>query len=144
MKKFNKIYIVLGCISLLSACNMDINVDPNRVTESTVTGNLIYPAAAQGVATRIASGDFQTLERWLGYWANSGSFAIDVPEATYNVTTNFANTLWQNQYNTLFDLHQAQTKALASQDTLTAGASIILSAMLWQDLVDLFFDIPYS
>jgi hypothetical protein len=123
---------------------MDINVDPNRVTEGTITGNLIYPAAADETGTRRASGDFQTLERWLGYWASSGSFAIDVPEATYNEGPGFANTLWGNQYGVLFDLHQAEVKGLANQDTLTAGASIIMSAMLWQDMVDLFGDIPYS
>jgi len=123
---------------------MDINVDPNRVTETTVSGNLIFPAAAHETGQRRAGGDLQTLERWLGYWANSGSFAINVPEVTYNVNPLFSNGTWAAQYNTLFDLHQAEVKALADHDTLTAGASIMMASMLWIDNVDLFNNVPYS
>jgi hypothetical protein len=145
MKNTYKIYLVVFTVtSMLIGCNLDINQDPNRVTESTVTGSLIFPAAAHETGQRIASGNFTFLNNWLGYWSGSGTFAIDATETTYNITPGFSNTLWQNTYNTLFDLEQARIKALAENDTVLAGASIILSARLWQDMVDTYGDIPYS
>jgi hypothetical protein len=145
MKNTYKIYLIVFTVaSMLAGCNLDVNQDPNRVTESTVTGALIFPAAAHETGQRIASGNFTFLNNWLGYWSGSGSFAIDATETTYNITPGFSNNLWQNTYNTLFDLEQSRIKALAENDTVLAGAAIILSARLWQDMVDTYGDIPYS
>jgi len=123
---------------------MDVNVDPNRVTETTVTGALIFPAAAHETGQRMSAGNFTFLNDWVGYWSGSGVFAIDATETTYNITPNFADVLWQNYYNTLFDLEQSRAKAITAGDDVLAGAAMILSAKLWQDLVDMYGDIPYS
>ena len=57
----------------------------------------------------------------------------------------FSDAGWFGYYNVLFDLHLAKTKALVSgDDTALAAASMILSAELFQDLVDMFGDVPYS
>jgi hypothetical protein len=134
MKYTYKIFLVVFTLtSLLTACDLDVNDDPNRVTESTVTGELIFPAAAHETGQRIASGNFTFLNNWLGYWSGSGTFAIDATETTYNITPGFGNALWQNHYNTLFDLEQARAKSEISGDLVLAGASMILSARLWQD-----------
>jgi hypothetical protein len=144
MKKTFKIFLTIVCSLLIASCNLDVNNDPNRVTNSNVTGALIFPAAAHETGQRVATGNYAFLNKWLGWWASSGTFAIDFTETTYNITPTFADALWQSQYNVLFDLEQARSKSLAAGDTSTAGASIILSAMLWQDLVDVYENIPYS
>jgi len=145
MKNMYKIFLIaLAVASLLAGCNLDVNVDPNRVTETTVNGALIFPAAAHETGQRVASGNFTFLNNWVGYWSGSGTFAIDATETTYNITPNFGNALWQNHYNVLFDLEQSRIKSFASGDTVLAGASMILEARLWQDLVDIYGDIPYS
>jgi hypothetical protein len=145
MKSIYKILLIVFIVmSLLVGCDFDVNVDPNRVTENTVSGDLIFPAAAHETGQRIASGNFTFLNNWIGYWSGSGTFAIDATETTYNISPNFGNTLWQNEYNVLFDLHQSEIKSLASGDKVLAGASIILSTTLWQDLVDIYNNIPYS
>jgi len=144
MKHTYKILLITLVASFINGCNLDVNTDPNRVTETTVTGALIFPAAAHEVGQRVASGNFTFLENWIGYWAASGTFAIDATETTYNITPAFGDALWQNHYNVLFDLEQARSKSLASGDNYTAGASMILSARLWQDLVDIYNNIPYS
>jgi len=144
MKHTYKIFLITLIASFINGCNLDVNTDPNRVTETTVTGALIFPAAAHEVGQRVASGNFTFLENWIGYWAASGTFAIDATETTYNITPSFGDALWLNHYNVLFDLEQARSKAIASGDNLTAAASMILSARLWQDLVDIYGNIPYS
>jgi hypothetical protein len=127
-----------------TACNLDINDDPNRITDKNITGTLLLVSGYQGTAQRIASGNLTFLHNWLGYWSNSGSFAIDQTETTYAITPGFGNTLWANQYGTLFDLTLSKRKSLEAGDSVAAGAAIIVSARLWQDLVDTYGNIPYS
>ncbi|MCX8490853.1 MAG: SusD/RagB family nutrient-binding outer membrane lipoprotein [Cyclobacteriaceae bacterium] len=147
MKKTNKIFLILlTSVSLLVGCDLDINQDPNRPTDRNIIPSVIFPAAAHGVGQRVASPNFTFLNNWLGYWSGSGGFAIDQTETTYNITTTFGNVIWGNHYNALFDLEQIRSKSLSqvNKDSVLAGASIILSAMLWQDLVDIYGNIPYT
>jgi hypothetical protein len=123
---------------------LDVNVDPNRVTDDNITPELIFPQAAHAAGARQASGNFQFIENWLGYWAASGDFAIQQDETTYNIDFTFGDALWQNQYNVLFDLNRVKVKALAKNDSVLAGAAMILSARLFQDLVDIYGNIPYT
>ncbi len=149
MKQVNKQFffkIILSGI-VLTGCSknyLNVNNDPNRVTDQNVTAELIFPQAENAVGVRAASGDFLFLDHWIGYFAQNGTFAPQQNELTYNIDFSFGNSLFVNHYNTLFDLHQSEIKGLAEGDTALAGASIILSAKLFQELVDLYGDIPYS
>ncbi len=80
----------------------------------------------------------------MGYLAPNGGFVPQQDIISYKTDFTFGDALFQNHYAVLFDLHQAEVKSLASGDTALAGASMILSADLFQQLVDLFGDIPYS
>ncbi|MEO7049179.1 MAG: SusD/RagB family nutrient-binding outer membrane lipoprotein [Ferruginibacter sp.] len=145
-KRFIFILMSAGII-FGSSCKktyLDVNSDPNRVTDANVTAELIFPAAAAEVGSRAASGNFTFLNEWLGYWAPNGGFVPQQNVITYNIDFTFGDVLFQNHYNALFDLHQAEVKGLATGDSAVAGASIILSAKLFQELVDLYGDVPYS
>ncbi|HET7116190.1 MAG TPA: SusD/RagB family nutrient-binding outer membrane lipoprotein [Hanamia sp.] len=139
--------IILSAGFAFNSCKkgfLDVNTDPNRVTDANVTAELIFPQAANAVGVREANIDFLFLDHWMGYIAQNGQFAPQQNELTYNIDFTFGNALFVNHYNTLFDLHQAEVKGIATGDTVLAGASIILAAKLWQELVDLYGDIPYS
>ena len=148
MKAINKIFLfaVAGLALTTTGCKkyLDVNKDPNRVTDSTVTAELIFTQAENAVGARAASGDWTTFDTWIGYFASNGDFAPQQNLITYNVDFSFSNAIWGNHYNVLFDLYLAKKKALASGDTLVAGASMVLSAKLWQELVDLYGNIPYT
>jgi len=148
MKHINKIFLftVLALGLATTGCKkyLDVNQDPNRVTDSTVTGELIFTQAENAVGVRQASGDWGVFDQWIGYFSSNGDFAPQLNVITYNVDFSFSNNLWGNHYNVLFDLYLAKKKALASGDTLVAGASMVLSAKLWQELADVFGNIPYS
>ena len=138
---------MLGMGLLLAGCKkdfLDVNDDPNRVTDATVTAELIFPQAAHNVGVRMASNNISFAENWMGYWAPSGDYAINQTETTYNIDFNFGNTLWQNNYDVLYDLYLTKVKAQAAGNNVLAGAAMILSARLFQDLVDIFGDLPYS
>ena len=139
--------ILLASTFVLTGCEdsyLNVNDDPNRVTSSNITPSLIFPAAAAGVGARTASANYGFINRWIGYWAASSTFAVDQTETQYKITTTYGDNIWANTYDNLADLAQVKDKALASGDSVYAGASIILSAKLVQDLVDLFGNVPYS
>jgi hypothetical protein len=145
-------------VVLFTGCNkyLDVNTDPNRATDANMTADLIFPNAAVEVAAlqanaywsttsnNFASNNLVFLNRWMGYWGWPGDYAVDQEETSYNINFSSSDGIWSRYYNTLFDLHQVQVKATAKGDSVLAGTSIILSAKLWQELVDVFGDIPYS
>ncbi len=132
---------------------LDVNQDPNRVTDQNITAELIFSQAEVAVGDRAVGGNaassgfklpIQFAQDWIGYMAANGGFAIDPTETSYNQDINLTNSLFGNTYGTLFDLHLAEVKGLMGDDTALSGASIILSAKLFQEMVDLFGDLPYS
>src|SRR5436190_17206555 len=158
MKYVNKTLLLIAISAglILSGCKkdfLDVNQDPNRVTDQNITPELLFTQAEVAVGDRAAGGPasssgaklpLQFAQSWVGYMAANGDFARDPTETSYNIDFSFGNTLFLSYYNTLFDLHQAEVKGLAAHDSVIAAASMILSAKLFQELVDIFGDIPYS
>ena len=144
-KKFLWVVLVAGLAATGCKKNfLDVNADPNRTTDANVTPELIFTQAEAAVGGRQASGDFGFLDQWIGYFAQNGDFAPQQNLINYNIDFTFGNTLFSNNYNVLFDLKLAEQKGLVSGDTSLVGASMILSAKLWQETVDLFGNIPYK
>ncbi len=145
---FKKMIYLLAVPALLTtACKkgfLNVNDDPNSVTEQTITPELLFPQASVATGARAASGNFEFLNKWLGYWGSSGSYVIDQTETTYNISFTFGENIWQNHYNVLFDLFKTEQKALLKGDSVLAGAAMVLSAKLWQELVDLYGNIPFT
>lgn len=147
---------MLALIVALVSCKKDylnVNSDPNRVTDDNITPELIFTQAATTVGIRAVGGqagseggktDIQYAENWVGYMAAAGDFAIDQIETTYNIDFAFADNAWQRDYAVLFDLSLVKTKALANNNKVLAGAAMILSAKMFQELVDTYGDAPYS
>jgi hypothetical protein len=151
MKYFNiNSRICVAVLAVIVACTgckksfLDVNDDPNRPTDKNMTAELIFPQAAHNVGVRLASTNLRFIQNWVGYFAQAGDYAILQDETSYIISFNFGDALWQNEYNVLFDLYLTKQKALAVGDSVLAGASMVLSARLWQDMVDIYGNIPYS
>jgi len=135
---------------------LDVNTDPNHATDNNITADLIFPDAAVEAAALQANAYWSTtssnfvssnlvhLNRWMGYWGWPGDYSVDQEETSYSINFSSSDGIWSRYYNTLFDLHQVQVKATATGDSALVASSMILSAKLWQELVDVFGDIPYS
>jgi len=146
MKRNKNIFLLLIAVLLTaSSCNkfLDVNDDPNRVTDKNVTPNLIFTQAENAVGYRQAA-RFIFLNNWMGYWSRSGTFIVEQEETTYKISSTFPEANWNYTYNTLFDLYLTKTKALAVGDSVLAGSAMVLSAKLWQEMVDQFGNIPYT
>ncbi|HRH47267.1 MAG TPA: SusD/RagB family nutrient-binding outer membrane lipoprotein [Panacibacter sp.] len=158
MKKINNSILIaaLAVTVFLAGCKkdyLDVNSDPNRTTDDNITADLIFTQAATNVSMRHIGAspgsegstiDLQFAQDWVGYMCNTGDFALPQIESSYNIDFAFGDNAWQRDYGTLFDLYQVKTKALANGNKVLAGAAMILSAKLFQDVVDTYGDVPYS
>jgi hypothetical protein len=147
MKKIKNIVMLslLAVVLSTTSCSdfLNVNTDPNHATTGNITPNLIFTQAENAIGTRQAN-RFVFLNNWMGYWSRSGTFIVEQEETTYKVANTFPETDWDQAYDILMDLNQVKTRALAVKDSVLTGASIILSAKLWQETVDQFGSIPYS
>lgn len=122
---------------------LDINKNPNAVTESNITPALVLPNALQNVGSQTVLG-YGWLSNWMGHWSPSGSFNPNTEESTYNITSSFQETKWPNIYNALFDLDVIEQKAAANGEGFYKAIAMIMKAHLFQNLVDLYGNVPYK
>ncbi|MES2646636.1 MAG: SusD/RagB family nutrient-binding outer membrane lipoprotein [Bacteroidota bacterium] len=145
MKKIQILGMVLLAVGVIgTGCNkdLDINSNPNSVTESNITPELILPNALNGVGIQSALG-YGWLNNWMGYWSPSGSYSPNTEESTYNLTASFGENKWDGIYNVLFDLDNVEKRSDSSK-MFYVGIAKICKAHLYQNLVDLFGNVPYS
>ncbi|HET9570839.1 MAG TPA: SusD/RagB family nutrient-binding outer membrane lipoprotein [Bacteroidales bacterium] len=136
---------LVATVFVTSSCNgfLDVNENPNAVTDKNITPELLFPQTQTALANRQAS-RFVFLNNWMGYWSRSGTFIPEQEETTYKITSTFIETNWDNAYNILYDLNLVKTLSLAKGDKFLAGAATVLSVKLWQEVVDMYGDVPYS
>jgi len=132
-------------VGILAGCKksyLDINDNPNQVTETKITSDLILPFALHNAGTQATAYGF--LNHWMGYWSPSGSFAPNQEETTYNITGNFGQARWNALYNMLYDFHNVELKAPQEGNHFYAGIAKVMKARYFQDLVDIFGNVPYT
>lgn len=145
MKKFIILFSVVAGFTM-TGCKkgfLDINQNPNEAVESNITPNLILPNALNRTAGRIAN-QFGWLNHYIGYWAPSGSFSSNTQETTYNLTTGFQTGQWSGVYDNLFDYDFMQKKAVEANQTFYVGIAKIMKSLLFQRLVDMYGNVPYT
>ena len=142
-----KLIIITGLIYLFAGTGckkgfLDINTNPN--SPSDVGPELILPAALNSTASRLIT-SYTGISGWMQQWSVSGSYAVSntVSFYNYNETTDSYEGLWDNIYNNLEDYYQAETKAIAQNKPFYIGASKIMISHEFQQLVDMFGDVPY-
>lgn len=147
MKKATyKLIIFASVLSIgLAGCKreLDINKNPNTVTESNITPALILPNALHNVGAQSSLG-YGWLSNWMGHWSPSGSYNPNTEESTYNITSSFQETKWSSVYNALFDLDVVEQKSKARGETYFRAIAMIMKAHLFQNLVDLYGNVPYK
>ena len=84
-----------------------------------------------------------TIQNWMGFWARSGTYAPNVIEETYQITTTFGNGIWNLAYDNNYDYNIVQVKAQAAGADMYAGIARIMKAHNFQILVDVYGNVPY-
>ncbi|MCO6496107.1 MAG: SusD/RagB family nutrient-binding outer membrane lipoprotein [Chitinophagaceae bacterium] len=145
MKKL-RIYLIAGAALAMSATScdkfLDINKNPNSPTEA--TADLILPQAIVRVAGTVPS--FNSYGAALtGYFVNAGGFSGWGTLVSYNYTTADYSGLFSSMYKAIEDLQQVviMSEGDESKDIYVAAAKV-LQVYCWENLVDVYNDVPYS
>lgn len=148
--KLNKLIyslpLAIGLVVIGTGCGKDkfnINQNINSPTDSTVTYDVVLPAALHATGTIIAN-QWGSIQNWMGYWARSGTYAPSVAEETYQITTGFGNGIWNNCYDNNYDYQIIQSKAAQAGAGFYEGIARIMKAHNFQMLVDVYGNVPYS
>ncbi len=151
---YNKIksvsFALLGLLLIAtSGCKkgtFDINSpNPNAPSPESVPTKFILSAALDGSASLIAGGNNDFANYYMGYWAVSGDFIPNNNLLTYNVTAAFYTGNWDAGYPLLKNYNTIIAKSSADPTQVYYGAiANIMSSLHFQNLVDIYNNIPYS
>jgi len=156
MKKFSIITCIgIGVALLGSSCGKgwlsDLQNNPNAPVTTQVTPQLILPAAITNIVNIVndvtATGSNPSYESegvWMGYWNYQPGYTFNATVANY-VMTSSNPQLWDNYYGVLTNLNFiVKDTTGGTQYANYHDIAEILEAICFQNLVDLYGDIPYS
>lgn len=121
---------------------LDINTNPNSA--SNTTPELVLPTALARTASMQIT-NYTFVSGWMGYWAISGSYALSNNDfTTYQQTSPFGNGLWFTIYDILEDYQYVEDQGRIQGKPFYEAAAKIMKAYEFQQLVDMFGDVPYG
>jgi Starch-binding associating with outer membrane len=156
MKKLSIITCIGIAVALLgSSCGKgwlsDLQNNPNAPTTGQVTPTLVLPACISNLVSIVnnvtATGSNPSYEpeaAWLGYWNYQPGYSFVSSIQDY-IMTSSGPQLWDNYYGVLTNLNFLVRDTIGgNQYANYHDISQILEAICFQNLVDLYGDIPYS
>jgi hypothetical protein len=147
MKMRKLIYMIpLVAIIVATGCRksqFNVNQNINNPTDSTVTYDVVLPAAMHATGVLVAT-QWGPIQNWMGYWARSGTYAPNVIEETYQITTGFGNGIWNAAYDNNYDYQIVALKAAQAGATFYEGIARIMKAHNFAILVDVYGNVPYT
>ena len=138
-------HIMLVAVGLFAAsCKegyLDINKNPNDAVSS--TPELVLSAALNNTASSMV-GYNEIGHFWAGQWSPSGSVSGFNPEKTYDLPSNFRTGLWTGAYDNLADYNYIEQTATTAKKQAFVGIAKVMKALVYQRLVDVYGNVPYS
>ncbi len=156
LKKIKSILSITATVLLLGSVGCkkittDLNVNPN--VPSSIDSKFILSSALKSSGDLItgnqggSTGGNDLINIYMGYWTVSGGYIPSSALLTYNLTTDFGSTIWDNTYITLANYQAIETSYGANVATTGANyvaISRIMKAVHFQRLVDTYNNIPYT
>jgi Starch-binding associating with outer membrane len=144
----NNKLLLAGCFLLgMISCKkqLDVNLDnPNGVTINQLSGKDVFAYALQNTSTNITN-NFAFANEWMGYWARTTSYSASGNQALierFNLNNGYSDAIWQPEYHNIYDYNFVIGHSTAN--SVLPGASMVMKALIFQDLVDMFGNVPYS
>jgi hypothetical protein len=140
-----KIFILLSSVAVLAAgCKkswLDVNKNPNQLT-GTISPSFIFTAAlSTTVANEVDQNEIGSY--WAGQWTQSSSYIFSATTFAYQFTNSNFN-YWDPIFNNLEDYQNVINNADAMDQPFLKGPAQVMKAYLFQKLVDMYGDVPYS
>ncbi|NWJ49395.1 MAG: SusD/RagB family nutrient-binding outer membrane lipoprotein [Bacteroidetes bacterium] len=145
MKKY---FLFIAAILILgSSCKKDflsVN-ESNPNIAASVPGNLILPAALSATVNIMdnpKNWDFVYL--WYGIWSISGGYTINSDLSQYNIRNSSYQGNWDNLYLAAKSFDDIEKASTTTQASYSLAIAKIMKAYIFQNLVDLYGDVPYT
>lgn len=152
-------YLLLGSL-IAASCTKKLDTNqqnPNSVTTNAIQGKDAFSSALVNTcyivnATPINSagspagnGITPLTAEWMGVWARTTSYSASGTQyqiEAFQLVNSFGDNFWGSMYHNMADYDFAASKA--AKGSILPGASLVMKCMIFQDLVDIFGDVPYS
>jgi Starch-binding associating with outer membrane len=144
-----KIWVFIVAIMLVDGCSKSsfitsLQNNPNAPSTNVATPELILPGTITGITNIINDGNvYSSLAVWEGYWNGQPGVAQMTNIIDY-VMTNTAPQSWDNYFGVLTNLNNLIQTSPGEENTNYRAIAVILEAICFKNLVDLYNDIPYS
>ena len=142
MKKY---LILFGAVLLLGGCKkyLDVNKNPNSPEASTASANFVFTNAVNAATGYQVGGSHALGSTWSGQLSHSTSFTGGGEEKTYSFNnTNF--NYFDGAYDILNDFEFVIKNAQEDGVGHLEGPAKIMQSFIFQKLVDLYGNVPYS
>ncbi|MEP7266935.1 MAG: SusD/RagB family nutrient-binding outer membrane lipoprotein [Saprospiraceae bacterium] len=147
MKNFFK-YFAVATVLFIASCTesfLDVNTNPNSLP--TATPSYVFTNAENTTANIFVGGGTQGVnqmgEFWSGHWTQSSSYISNPIIFGYQFTNGDFNQ-WDPLYNNLEDFQFVIDNADANDQKYLKGPAKVMKAYIYQALVDMYGDVPYS
>lgn len=141
--KLKSLYI-LGLAAVLgTGCNktfLDVNTNPNQLPTATPA---FVIANALNVTTTNMTGPNDLGSYWSGQWTQSNGYILSTTIFAYNFTNGDFN-YWDGYYDNLQDYQYVIDGADKAGQGYLKGPAKVMKAFLFQQLVDMYGNVPYS
>ncbi|MEP7374349.1 MAG: SusD/RagB family nutrient-binding outer membrane lipoprotein [Chitinophagaceae bacterium] len=141
--KFKILYIVGFLFMVGTGCKksfLDINTNPNVLPTATpsyvITNAMNVSASNQVNPNEIGS-------YWGGQWTQSGGYILNTQQFVYQYTDGDFN-YWDGIYDNLYDYQYVLNNADAYDQKYLKGPARVMQSLLYQYLVDMYGNVPYS
>jgi hypothetical protein len=145
--KRTSIYILIALFLIgFTGCEewLDVNQNPNDLTESTKELVLTGVTKTYGERQQLGSG-FTLLGAWIGYFGHSGGWSGWNNVKSYRIIASDFNGFWDGPYpSDLTNLRFVEEKGMEDGNMAFVAVAKIMKSGLYQRLVDVYGDIPYS
>jgi len=146
MKKIFKTFIFLGLLASVTSCKkyLDVNTDPNNVTQA--TPDLILPQALASTASLTSNTYNMTYGGDLGgYIANAGGVSGYGNFWTFTFNSGDYGGLWSGTFDNLQDYQYILNNSTTTGDYKYYNAvARLMKSYDYLKLVDAYGDVPYS
>ncbi|MEZ0542385.1 SusD/RagB family nutrient-binding outer membrane lipoprotein [Fibrella arboris] len=142
--KFKPLFIAALMALIGTGCNtkdfLNINTNPNQLP--TASPNYVFTNALNVTTVNMLNAN-ETGTYWAGQWSQGNGYIISTTIFAYNFTNGDFN-YWDSYYDNLEDYQFVINNADATNQKFLKGPAKVMKAMLYQQLVDMYGNIPYT
>ncbi len=153
--KKSVLWLVIAAVAGIAGCKkgtFDINSpNPNSLSPSSVPAKFYLTSSLAATATVMYTGANaynygpDLINTWMGYWSASGGFTPSPIVVLYQLNSGVGTGNWDDAYLNLKNYSIMESLAIADSTQENYGAiGVIMSAFVYQRIVDLYNNAPYS